>query len=129
MSEAFSLIAWIEHEVDVADDGRGVGLGFEVRRIGAVAADFELAEDVLHRLALAAVALVDHFLDEVVRRDDDDDFAAEGEAQVLERLRVERIDQGDVQAVFVEIDGKRAVQAGGAGGNQREQRLGRRRVR
>ena len=56
------------------------------------------------------------------------DFPAEGETQVLDGLRVERIDQGDVEAGFIELDGQRAVEAGGAGGDQREQRFGRRPV-
>ena len=56
------------------------------------------------------------------------DFTAQGEAQVLDGLRVERIDQRDVEAGFIEIDGQRTVQAGGAGGHQREQGLGRRPV-
>ena len=53
------------------------------------------------------------------------DFAAKGEAEVLDGLRVERIDEGHVEAGFIELDRQRAVEAGGAGGDQREQRLGR----
>jgi len=125
----FFLDRLIEDEIDVADDRRGVGLGFEICSVQALAADFELAEDVFHRLAFAAVTLVDLRLDEVIGGDHDVDFAAQGEAQVFRRLRVERIDQRDVETGFVKVDGQRAVEPGGAGGNEREQGFGRRPVR
>ena len=115
----------IENEIDVTDDGRGVRLGFQICGAHAGGGGVKLAEDILHRLAFAAVAIVDLGLHQVIRRDDDVDFAAEGESQVFGRLRVQRIDQRDVESGLVEANGQRAVQAGRAGGHEREERLGR----
>ncbi len=60
---------------------------FEIRRVQAIATDLELAKDVLHRLALSAVAFVDLGLDEIVGGDDHVDLTTQREAQVLRRLR------------------------------------------
>src|SRR5690606_23225820 len=47
------------------------------------------------------------------------------EAEVFDGLRVEGIDEGDVEAGVVELDGERAVKAGGSGGDEGEHGFGR----
>ena len=116
----FLLDRLVENEVDVADDGRGVRLGFQIRGAEACGGGVELAEDIFHRLAFAAVALVDLGFYQIVRGDDDGDFTTEGEAQVFGSLRVERIHQRHIEAGFIETDGQRAVETGGACGNERK---------
>ena len=93
----------VEHEIDVTDDRRGVRLGFEIRCVEILTTDFELAEDVFHRLTLATVALVDFGFDEVVGRDDHMDFPAEGKPQIFRRLGIERIDERHIETGLVEI--------------------------
>ena len=113
----------VEDKVHVADDRGGVGFGLEVCGVDGIASELQLAEDILHRLAFAAVTIIDFLFDEVVWRDQQMDFAAEGEAEVFEGLRVEWIDQHDGEAGFIELDGQGTVEAGGAGRHQGEQGL------
>jgi heptaprenyl diphosphate synthase len=61
--------------------------------------------------------------DEIVGGDDDDDLAAECEAEVLDGLRVEGIDEGEVEALVIEINGEGAVETGCSGGDEVEERL------
>jgi hypothetical protein len=80
-----------------------------------------LGEDVAHGSAFAAVAFVDLGFDEVIGCYDDDDFAAECEAEIFDGLGVEGVDEGEVQALVVEVDGECAVEASGAGGDEVEE--------
>ncbi len=111
----------IENEVDVADDGGGVCLGFGVGGVEILGGSVKLAEDVIHRASFTSVALVDLGFHEIVGSDDDDDFAAEGEPEVLDGLRVQGIYEGQVKALAVEVDGKGTVEAGSSRRNEREQ--------
>ncbi len=114
----------VEDEVDVANDGCGVGFGFGVGGVEGVGIGVELTEDVIHGAAFAAVAFVDFGFDEVVGGDDDDDFATEGEAEVFDGLRIEGVNESDVEALFVEVDGEGAVEARGSGGEEVEEGVG-----
>ena len=63
----------VHDQVHIADDWRGVRLRIVVR---VDVADVQLAEDVLHRLALAAVTFVDLLFDQIVRSNHQIDLAA-----------------------------------------------------
>ena len=67
---SFFFNGLIEHQVDIANDRRRVCLRLEIRFAYPVATDLKLAQNILHCLSLAAIALVDFCLYEIVRRDD-----------------------------------------------------------
>ena len=125
MSRSLFLDRLVEDQIDVADDRRGVGFRFEILRVDGVAAEFEGGEDILHGLGIAAVeALITPR--RAGRGDHHVDFASEREAQVLDRLRIQRIDQRHMQSGLIELDRQGAMKAGGAGRHEGEQSLGRR---
>ena len=115
----------VEDEIDIADDRGGIGLGLGVFGVEVLGTGVELAEDIVHGPAFAAVAFVDLGFDEVVGSDDDDDFAAKGKAEILDGLGVEGIDEGEVEAFVIEVDGEGTVETGRPGGDEIEECFGR----
>ena len=72
--------------------------------------------------------MLEPFLDLLGGREDDLDVVPEREAQIFDRLGIERIDQRDADRVVADADRQRAMQPRETGGNQlqdlrRESRL------
>ncbi len=70
----------------------------------------ELREDLIHARHVRAVILFDQLIDLVSRRDDDLNFASEREAQILRRLRIQRIAERDLNRVPIEPERDRMMQ-------------------
>ncbi len=88
----------------------GVALGFRfdvgadrffARQRHQLAGFAELLEDLLHARGVLAVVLAQPLLDLGAAGEDDMDVAAESEAQVFDRLGIERIDERDADGVVL----------------------------
>ena len=103
----FFLNGLRDDQVYKADDGRGGGIFRFIVDLHVV----ELLHQVRHGGGFPSVQFVDAFGNLVIRSDEDVDVLAEGEAQVLHRLRIQGVHQADVQAFRAVPHGQGAVQA------------------
>ena len=115
----------VQDQIDEANDRRGVRFGFDIRDRRFVAVEChqlaslaELLEDLLHAGGLVAVMLFQAFLDLLARGKHHLDVAAQREAQIVDRLCIERIDQRDPDGVLLHAHWQGAVQAGQPCGNR-----------
>jgi hypothetical protein len=118
----FFLDGLCEHQIDEANDGRAVGVGFLV--FALVGGEAELLEDFVETAGAGAVMLVDQRLHLGGPGDHRDDVLAQGEAQILDQLRVHRVRERHVHGRGGQVDGEGTIQFGHGGRHHRDQ-LGR----
>ena len=94
-------------EVHKADDGSGGGILRLIVDLHVV----QFLHQVGHGGGFASIKLIDAFGNLVIRRYQNMDVLAEGEAQVFHRLRIQGIHQADVQAFRTVPHRERPVQA------------------
>ena len=106
-----------DNEGDELDDGRVLGLLLQVlgRGVGVVERDValgELLEHVVDGFLADLVFLGDGLIDGVAGGDDELDVAVGREAEVVERIEVEGVGDGDREAAVLARDGDEVVLAG-----------------
>ena len=104
-----------EHEVHVADDRRGIRLALDFLHVERPAfaaklyAAAKLRQDRVEARRIGAVVLRDQIIDLVDRRDDGMHILADGKTQILDRLRIQRVHERDLQHVVLVAERKGAV--------------------
>ena len=119
----------VEDQVHVFDDRAGIRLrrdGLQVEAVATALRDneirpgTELRDDVVEIGDLRTVVLADEFGDAGRESDHHLDLAAESKSQILDRLRVERVHEGDDDRVPRAHDRHGTVETGETGGDKAE---------
>ena len=108
--------------VDVADDGGGVGFGFDGLEVVVVAAKLDarpqFVQDFVEAAGVRPVSPPDEGFDIGDAGDDDVDVHAERKPEVFLDLAVERVDQGEGDGRAVHPDGQGSMLARKVGGDE-----------